>query len=358
MPRIGFEDFSKQIKRGDIPAAIYLFGEEDVLKEEVVRAVLDRVVDPGLRDFNTDQRSASSLDPEAVETLCTTLPMMADRRVVIIKEVETWGKRGAAKAAVLRYLEKPSAETVLVLVQGAPRNQDTRTPDEGDPDLARLATAVQVERYPQRLAEKWVTKRAEERGISLTPEATTHLVRAVQGELGAARSELDKLAGLGESGKPIDLDQLTASLGVRRGETTADWCEAVLEDRTGEAAAMLPHLLGQTGISGVGLLIQLGTELVGLGLARAQYDRGAKGQALERAIFSGLIRARPARLDYRGASARWARVVDRWPAQRITSAIHAARVADTRLKGTTISDERGVLVDLLMQIRKADGDRR
>ena len=67
MPRVPFDTFSRQIKAGEIAPAIYLWGGEDVLKDEAVRAVLERVVDPGLRDFNYDVRSAAQLDPDAVD---------------------------------------------------------------------------------------------------------------------------------------------------------------------------------------------------------------------------------------------------------------------------------------------------
>jgi DNA polymerase-3 subunit delta len=347
VPRIPFETFTKQLKRGEIPGALYLFGDEDVLKEEIVRAVLDRVLDPGMRDFNYDQRSAPQLDAESVETLCTTLPMMAERRVVLIKDVENWGKRAAAREAMLRYLEKPVAETVVIMVQGAPRRDDGR--DETDPDLQRLATAVQVDSLPARTGIKWVLKRAEERGVTLTEDAAAHLLRAVQGSLGAARSELDKLAGLAGP-EPIGIEALGETLGVRRGETAEDWCRAVVEDRTAQAADMLPFLLDAPGVSGAGLLIELGKRLVGLGVTRDLFERGSRGGALEKAVFGALLRARPARIDYKESSALWARVIERWPIARIDSAIRAARRADLRLKSTTVSDERGILIDLLMEI--------
>ncbi len=346
MPRVGFEAFSKQLKRGEIPAALYLYGEEDVLKEEVVHAIIDRVLDAGARDFNLDRRSAAQLDPETIETLCTTLPMMAERRVVVVKDVEAWGKRASARSAMLRYLERPVPETVLILVQGAPRRDER---EQEDADLSRLATAVQMDAYPPRLAEKWVLKRALDRGIALTPEAAAHLVRAVQGSLGAARSELDKLAGLGAT-EPIGVETLAGMLGIRRGETPDDWCEAVIEDRTGPACEMLPHVLASPGVSGASLLIQLGTHLIGLGVARSAFETGSRGGALERAVFGSLLRARPPRLDYRAASALWSRVIAPWPLERIGGAIRAAREADRRLKSTTVSDERGILVDLLMEI--------
>ena len=347
MPRVAFDTFSKQVKDGSIPPALYLYGDEDVLKEEAVRAILDRVVDPGLRDFNFDQRSATQLESDAVEALCTTLPMMADRRLVVIRDLEAWQKRARARTAVLRYLERPLAETVLILVQGAPRRDEDR--GEPDPDLVRLTVAVEVERCSPRLAEKWVTKRAEERGVRLVPEAVTHLVRAVSADLGAARSELDKLAGL--EGSEVGLEQLTASLGIRHGETPSDWCDAVLEDQTARAASMLPHLLAQPGVTGVSLLALLGTQLIGLGLARVHYERGVRGGSLAGSVRNALLRARPpVRLDYREASERWSRVVDAWAPERIDRAIDAARRADLRLKTTALADERGILLDLIMQV--------
>jgi DNA polymerase-3 subunit delta len=347
MPKVPFDAFSKQIKSGDIPPAIYLYGDEDVLKDEAVGAILEAVVDPGLRDFNYDVRTASQLDPDQVEALCTTLPMMADRRLVVIRDVEAWNKRARAKAAVLHYLGKPAAETVLILVQGASRKEDERS--DADADLARLATSVEVGRCTAKMAEKWVIKRAEERGVRLEAAAASHLVKAVDADLGAARSELDKLAGLGGEA-PVTLEQLTALLGIRHGETQADWCDAVLDDDPGRAASILPHLLDQSGISGVGLLIQLGTHLVGLGIARAIYDRGLRGAGLERAVFDAIMRARPARVDYRGSATRWSRAAEAWPLPRVDAAITAARGADQRLKGTTLANERGVLVDLIMQL--------
>ncbi|HEV8148903.1 MAG TPA: DNA polymerase III subunit delta [Gemmatimonadales bacterium] len=348
MAKLSFDAFSKQLKSGDIPSAIYLHGDEDVLKDEAVRTILEQVVDPGLRDFNYDQRSAAQLEPDAVETLCNTLPMMADRRLVVIRDIELWQKRARARTAVLHYLQNPAAETILVLVQGAPRHEEDRR--EADPDLVGLSCAVELDRYGPKLAEQWVQKRAQERDIRLAPEAAAHLVKAVDGDLSAARSELDKLAGLGGA-ELVTLEQVTASLGIRHGETPADWCDAVLADHSGQAASILPHLLAQSGVSGVNLLNQLGTQLIGLGLARAWHDRGLRAGNLERAIRDALLRVRPpVRLDYRSSAEQWSRLAVAWPKERVAAAIRAARRADQRLKGTSLADERGILFDLIMQL--------
>ena len=119
MPAQTFESFFRGLKKAVPSGAYYFLGAEDVLKEEAVRALVDRALDPSLRDFNLDQRPAAQLDPESLFTLCTTLPMMAERRVVILREVEGIKRKPKLRAALVKYLEQPAAETVLAMVQSS-----------------------------------------------------------------------------------------------------------------------------------------------------------------------------------------------------------------------------------------------
>jgi hypothetical protein len=99
------------------------------------------------------------------------------------------------------------------------------------------------------------------------------------------------------------------------------------------------------------LVTLLGTELIGLGIARHRYDRGARGGALSKEVFQALLRSRPSRLDYRAVSDSWSRLAERWPASRIRAGVRAALAADLRLKSTGLSDARGILLDLVMQLK-------
>ncbi|MEO8450017.1 MAG: DNA polymerase III subunit delta [Gemmatimonadota bacterium] len=343
MPLVPFDTAFKAIRKGDLPRALYLYGAEEVLKEELVAEVLSRALDPALKDFNLDLRSATVMDPEEVETLCYTLPMMSDRRVAVVRDVEAWNKRTKAKAQVVKYLTgKPAPETVLILWQGG------ADPDP-DPELVRCTTAVAAEPLSPERARKWLQMKATELGLELSPEAAIHLARVTEGSLGAIRTELAKFSGLVPDGV-LSLEQVGQLLGIRHGETQYDWREAVLANEPARAVAMLPYVLSQSGVSGVSLVILLGTGLVGLGLARAHFDRGLRGSQLTAAVKSSLIRARPPRMSYDAAAAEWSRHAPEWTAARVRAALEAARAADERLKTTTLGDERAILTDLVMQI--------
>src|SRR4051812_50122019 len=86
MPAHSLDALLRSLKKGQLAPVYYFHGPEDVLKDEAVRTILDQALDPAMRDFNLDQRSAGQLDPEEVHSLCNTLPMLAERRVVGVRE--------------------------------------------------------------------------------------------------------------------------------------------------------------------------------------------------------------------------------------------------------------------------------
>lgn len=343
MPPETLEDALRSVKRGEIALAYYVHGPEDLLKDELVRGLLEHVLDPGLRDFNLDQRSAGQLDPEEIYTLCRTPPMMAERRVVVLRDVEAWKRKTRSRSAALEYLGKPSPETVLVLVQGAGDLKE-------DKDLARLAVTIACEPLPPDRAVRWTVRRAKRLGVTVEPDAAEHLVRAVGTDLGALASELEKLASAA-GGSAVTAGRVAELVGVRHGETMYDWRDAVLDGDPGRAARLLGPVLGQAGVSGVKLLTVLGTTLVALGAVRAAYDRNVTGRRLEDAGFQLQKRVRLfGLLSWSEESRRWARWAPDWTPGRIRAALRAAVAADLALKSTTISNERGVLTDLVLRL--------
>ncbi len=348
MPAPTLDSLFRSLQKGQLAGAYYLHGPEDILKDEAVRAILDRALDPALRDFNLDQRYAGQLDPETLVTLCTTLPMMAERRAVVLREIEGWKRKPKVRAAMLGYLQRPSPETVVILVQGS-------GDEEPDKELARLSYAVACDPLPPERALKWLQRRATTLGLQLEEEASRHLLHAVGGDLGALAAELQKFAALPE-GELFSAERIGELVGIRQGETMFDWRDAVFDDHTQRAIGLLGAVLDQPGSSGVKLLTLLGTTLVGVGIARTHYDGGLRGRALDDAVFGIFRRNRPhGLLSWGEEKTRWVRWAGSWPANRVRDALRDARAADKALKETTISDERGILTDLLLRTAVPSG---
>src|SRR5438874_1228011 len=108
--------------------------------------------------------------------------------------------------------------------------------------------------------------------------------------------------------------------------------------------------LGQAGMSGVRMLSALGTALVGTALARAELDRDARRRdRLEGALLSHLRTARPYGLgSWEQTALRWARWAELWTRPELRSALRLALDADRALKSSTLTDEAGILEQLVL----------
>jgi DNA polymerase-3 subunit delta len=350
MPRRSYDDLRRGIARGTLEPVYYFFGVEDILKDEVVRQLVDLALEPHERDFNLDQRSATGLDPEELNALVNTLPMMATRRVVVLRDIEAWRRKSTTRAVLEGYLAAPSPDTVLILVEGAPASEEKKGKFEPDQVLVGGATAVDFEQLDGDRVARWITHHAKQHGISFAEGAAEHLAAACLYDLGFIRSELEKLASL-PGGGPITLEQVGELVGVRHGETVEDWVDATLGGETAKALGLVKRVLEQSGMNGVRMVTTLGTALIGLRLARAHYDKGSRGRALASVLLGRLRQVRPYGLgNWDTAIRNWSRWAETWPESRIRLATQAALRADMALKGTRISDEQGVITDLVLRL--------
>jgi DNA polymerase III subunit delta len=342
MAPLTFDALMRSLKRGDPEAAYYLHGEDEVLKDEAVRALVERAVPPESRDFNLDTRGAAELDVETLHALLNTPPMLAPRRAVVLRGVEQLRKKSKPREALLAYLERPSPDTMLVLVQA-----DTESPES---DLSSRTTAVAMDRLPPERAIRWVSHAAGALGFTVEPAAAELLVGAVGADLAALRQEVHKLAVL-VTGRPVGPADIATLVGIRHGETLQDLVDAAMAGEPGRAAGLVDRVLAQGSMSGVRIVTALGTALVGAALARAELDRGTPAARLNDVLFRHLLAARPFGLrSYKVEARQWAEWSGRWSAATLRRALRLVLSTDLALKTTGVSDDAGLLRQLVLSL--------
>ncbi len=333
----------KSLRDGHISPVYYLTGDADLLKDELVGAIVEAAIEPGGRDFNLDVRAAGEVDAPGLQSLVETLPVFAARRVVVIRNLEQWRKNTKPWEALRRYLQNPSPTTVLVLVHGAG--------EPANPALAQAGVHVEVAVPGPEALRQWVAHRAQRLGVNLAAEGLEHLVRAVGGDLGHLATELDKLAAAVGPERAVGPDEVAQLVGVNRGETVEDWVGAILARDLRRALQLTDVVLPQAGVTGVRMVMTLGTELVGLRLARALADGGVAGARLERALLAELRKARPpGGRDWSAQARSWSTAVRHWDGAALDRALAAAYAADRSLKSTTLGDDRDVLRGLVLSL--------
>lgn len=320
----------------------YFFGDEEYLKEDSVRQLIEAAADPGTRDFNLDVRRGGELGEEALASLLATPPMMAERRVVVIRDVNLLSK--PARAALDAWLERPSTDCLLILVAPAAVKVDAA--------LERRALPVEWERLSDDRVPKWITYYVEHTlGATIEPDAVRLLQDAVGSDLSQLRLELDKLMSYSAPGTPINARAVSDVVGVRPGETPTDLIDAVLRRDGARALALVPIILQQPKSTGVFTVMTLASQMLVMGWARASLDRGLQRGRLKGELF-GLLKASSvfAGRPWGEAIDAWIGSIDKWPSGDIDDALQALYDADYALKESRVSSDEQILSTLVLRM--------
>ena len=338
--------FREALKAGKFDPAYYIHGDEEQLKDEAVRQLMAVAVDPATQAFNLDQRKGGDLDTEALSTLLATPPMMADRRVVVIREVETMRKD--ARAILDQYLKHPSSDTILVLVAGSG--------SKGDKALIGATTAVEYLPLTDGQLPKWITQRVERAGGTITEDAAALLREAVGADLAQLSLEIEKLTNYAGEGM-ITAAAVMAVVGIRREESLGHLLDAVGQRDATSALAALPHVLQQPKVTAVTIVMALAVQTLALAWGEA---RGLPPARLAKDYFTLLKEGGSV---YTGRSwgeavSSWTKAVPRWSASELDNALIALAQTDAMLKESRLSSDQQVLETLILTLCRTTASRR
>lgn len=243
--------------------AFYLHGEDHFRKEEAVKALIAAHLDPATRDFNLDPLRGTEVDAETLASILATPPLMAEWRVVVVREVEGLAASKRAREVLVSTVSQPPPGLVLILSCTVPQGSKAKFYRE----LSKQSQSVEFRAVTDADVPGWLMKRArEEHQFELEAEAAQALGAAIGTDLGVLARELEKLSDYVGGRSPATLADVTA-VGTRiPSQDRWRWFDLVGERRFEDARAALSVLFGQ-GESGVGLVIGLATQLLRLGVA-------------------------------------------------------------------------------------------
>jgi len=341
MPAATPRTLKTAIDAGSFDPVYVLCGDDDYTKEEALRQLLASAVDPAMRDFNVDVRRGQELDPAGLRSVLEQLPMMAERRVAVIRDAQDLKK--APMGVLDKYLAKPSHDTVLVLL--LPAGED---PEKSWPARTTVVTFAPL---TEEQVGKWIVKHVQQvMHGSITPGAATLLATHVGNELAQLHGELDKLLSYTNGGE-IDDEAVQAVVGIRHGETLADLLDKVAARDAAGALAMLPRVMAQPKTTGVSVVIALTAQAFALAWGSAAKAGGMNPGMLSREYFNllkegGAFVGRP----WGEAIQHWMKALPQWDAPRCDRALDLLLMTDQALKDTKTSTEEQVVETLVLAL--------
>lgn len=108
---ITFDSVMRNLRAGTYAPVYILMGEEAYFIDKIADYITDNALPVEARDFNQDVVFGSDVAPNRIIEMARQFPVMAERRVVVVKEaqnIKSWDR-------LEQYMEKPVQSTVLVL---------------------------------------------------------------------------------------------------------------------------------------------------------------------------------------------------------------------------------------------------
>ncbi|GFE61265.1 DNA polymerase III subunit delta [Geobacter sp. AOG2] len=181
------QEFETAIGKGTIPPLCYLYGEETFLVERSVRQLLERAIDPSLKDFNFNVFYGNETKGVEILDAAQTLPMFAERRAVLVKRADAL--KADVLDSLLPYVRNPAATTCLVFT-GAKVDQRKKFFQE----LKKLGCLVEFKRLYDNKLSGFIQSEAVAHGKAIDPAGAGLLSQLIGNNLQELASQIEKLA--------------------------------------------------------------------------------------------------------------------------------------------------------------------
>ncbi|MBC8547813.1 DNA polymerase III subunit delta [Clostridiaceae bacterium NSJ-31] len=188
-------DFAAKLKNYPPRRVYFLYGEQTYLKKLYLKRIVEKAVDGPLADFNLSRFDGSSAGLDEISDAVEALPVMAERKCVVVTGLDV-GKLSAAETAKLKELLADPPETaVLVFVSGdAPVDLKKNAKWKAFLKLVdAVGDAVELGTRAQGDTNRFLKAMAERGGCSISSDSCAYLVRRCGSDMQALGNEMAKL---------------------------------------------------------------------------------------------------------------------------------------------------------------------
>ncbi len=238
---MNLEELRAELAKGEPRPAYLVVGEEPLLRDDAVAALREATLGPAGGDFDFERFDGARTDPGALVDAVRTLPVLAPRRLVLVREPE--GGRGSrslgdALAAAVAAAGEAGGKTVLVVVAASADRRSAWVKAFG-------AARVDCE-APRRARDVAAFVRAEagRQGVSLGRGAAELLAERIGPQLLLLRQEIEKAALLAGPGEEVTRAHVGSAAVDVAEEPVWDLTDAIGEGRGADALHVLTRLRG------------------------------------------------------------------------------------------------------------------
>ncbi|OCA91171.1 DNA polymerase III subunit delta [Bacillus sp. FJAT-27225] len=199
-------DLWKKIKRKDIAPIYLLYGSEAFLMKETGNLLLEHILGDE-RDFNFSNYDLEETPIEDVIEDAETLPFLGEKKVIFaqnpffLSSEKQKEKTAHTLSRLEAYIKEPAPYSILVFFAPYEKLDERKKITK---ELKRLATVAEMKQLGESDLKVWIADKADQRGITIKPDAVETIMSLAGTNLFMLSNELDKLALYAGDGGTID----------------------------------------------------------------------------------------------------------------------------------------------------------
>jgi DNA polymerase III subunit delta len=231
------QELKRSLAQGTVDPLYLLVGPESYLCSETNCAIAEVALQGTLlREFNESHFSLLTMNARAAVAAAEQLPMMSDRRVVVVSDFAKL--READEEVLVRYVENPVASSVMIFTA---RDLDKRK--KLTKALFDNCTVVEFPPVTDGEAKAWAKEYLKRLKIAVEERALSEVVMLVGTDIQTLSSELDKLATAAVESKRISMDLVDDLIGRSRELSNFDLTDHLVLKNRKRALEILYRLL-------------------------------------------------------------------------------------------------------------------
>ena len=222
-PQITYESIMRGLQSGRYAPVYVLMGDEAYYIDKISDYIADNALSPDARDFNQTVVFGADTTAAQIADLARGYPVMAERRVVIVKEAQglkSWD-------ALERYFEKPSPSTVLVICY---KNGtiDRRKKIVGKAEAVGVVFESKKKRDYELPA--FIEAYLKSKRTAIDPKSCSMIAEHIGADLSRLISELDKvLISLPDDNRRVTPEIVEREVGVSKDFNVFELKTAIIE---------------------------------------------------------------------------------------------------------------------------------
>ena len=237
-PQQFYQSVEKSLETQKFSPLYFFFGEEPYLVAQAVNYLKVCALHGGAADFNFSSYYAADAELSNVCDEVETLPMMAPRRVVILREVQDLTEK---EWETLEPLFQSPVETSTFILVGSKIDKRKRIMKL----LLEQASYVEFKRPYENQIPGWIRHICKGHGLEISDEALGLLHRLAGNHLAEIESEVKKLKDYLNDRTDIQIEDVAQCVSQKREESVFELTEQIAsQDRIG-SLTQLVRLLDQ-----------------------------------------------------------------------------------------------------------------